>query len=194
MKLYLLKTENLKLKASRRGFVMLFAVLISSIVLTIAMGLLQIALKELLLSSTGRESQFGFYAADAGVECALYWDVKGNGGVSIFPTSTASAAFNQIRDGTLSGVYCGTLSDGTTRQDIATNRSSNLGSSFVPMQDIGDGSSATTTFYLSVVNGKACATVDVGKSNNRTTIESYGRNTCASNDPRIIERGIRVTY
>ena len=31
--------------------------------------------KELKLSGIGRESQISFYA-DAGVECAYYWDIK----------------------------------------------------------------------------------------------------------------------
>ena len=32
--------------------------------------------KEVILSSLGRDSQFAFYAADTGVECALFWDVR----------------------------------------------------------------------------------------------------------------------
>ena len=32
--------------------------------------------KELKLSGLGRESQIAFYAADAGIECFFYWEIK----------------------------------------------------------------------------------------------------------------------
>src|SRR3989344_4229619 len=60
----------------RRGFTLLFAMIISSIVLSIGLGIFNIALKELVLSSAARESQFAFFAADTGTECALYWDIR----------------------------------------------------------------------------------------------------------------------
>ncbi len=162
------------------GFVALFAVLISSIVLTISFGLLNIALKEVILSSSGRESQFGFYAADAGTECALYWDIKGlGGGLSAFPTST---------DSTIppSGIICNGQ-DITTVRTIGINTFNAWSYSVTP-------SAATTTFWLSIVSGKSCSRVDVAKYGNSTKIDSYGYNTCNFSDPRVIERGIRVTY
>jgi hypothetical protein len=170
----------------RRGFVVLFALLVSSIVLTISFGLLMIAIKEIVLASAGRESQFGFYAADAGVECALYWDIKGSGGQSIFPTSTASTPPS-------SGVVCGQLSDASP-QDVTQAR---LGEgNFFQAWDLSDrtASAATTTFYLSVVSGQACSKVEVSKNANSTKIQAYGYNTCDFANPRVIERGIRVTY
>ncbi len=39
----------------------------------IGFGIFSIATRETILSSTSREAQFAFYAADAGVECALYY-------------------------------------------------------------------------------------------------------------------------
>lgn len=170
----------------KRGFVVLFALLISSIVLTISFGLLTIALKEVILSSTGRESQFGFYAADAGAECALYWDIKGSGNISVFPTSTSSVPPS-------SGVLCGQLTDGSP-QDISQERLSE--GNFFQAWDLSNrtASAATTTFYLSIVSGRACAKVEVAKDENTTKIQAYGYNTCDFSNPRVIERGIRVTY
>ena len=78
------KTYNLK---PNRGFTLLLAVLISGVLLSIGLAIFNITIKELLLSSSGRDSQFAFYAADSGTECALYWEQKGGG----FSTSTASA-------------------------------------------------------------------------------------------------------
>jgi len=72
---------------SNGGFTLLFAVLISGVLLAIGLAIFNITIKELLLSSSGRDSQFAFYAADSGAECALYWDQKGGA----FSTSTAGA-------------------------------------------------------------------------------------------------------
>lgn len=58
------------------GFVALFAVLVSSILLLMALSISGIAYKEQLLSVNAKASQYSFTAADTGMECALYWDVK----------------------------------------------------------------------------------------------------------------------
>src|SRR3989344_3569012 len=71
-----LPTENCQLKTDRRGFTLLLSALIASIVLVLGASIFQIAQKELTLSSIGRDSQFAFYAADTGAECALYWDIR----------------------------------------------------------------------------------------------------------------------
>lgn len=61
-------------KRDARGFTILFAVLTSSLLLAIGITIFNITYRELLLSSSARDSQFAIYAADTGVECALYWD------------------------------------------------------------------------------------------------------------------------
>jgi hypothetical protein len=60
------------------------AALVSSIVLSLGSSIFVIAQKQIMLSSLGRDSQFAFYAADTGAECALYWDVR----YDAFGTST----------------------------------------------------------------------------------------------------------
>lgn len=64
--------------SSRRsaGFTLLLAALIASIVLALGTSIYTIAVKQVQLSSLGRDSQFAFYTADTGAECALYWDVR----------------------------------------------------------------------------------------------------------------------
>jgi Tfp pilus assembly protein PilX len=64
------------LNSSERGFTLLLAALIASTVLSLGSSIFLIAQKQVLLSSAGRDSQFAFYAADAGAECALYWDMR----------------------------------------------------------------------------------------------------------------------
>jgi len=79
----MMKNKHKKLKS---GFAMLYAVLVASILLSIGLAIFNLTIKELLLSSLGRDSQFAFYAADTGAECALYWDFRADA----FSTSTLS--------------------------------------------------------------------------------------------------------
>ena len=58
------------------GFTLLLAALIASIVLTLASAIFSIAKKQVTLASLSQQSQYAFYAADSGAECALYWDIR----------------------------------------------------------------------------------------------------------------------
>ena len=73
---------------SSRGFTLLLAALVSSLVLTLGLTIVAIARKSVTLSSIGRDSQFAFYAADTGLECAIYWDLRHD----YFSTSTPAEA------------------------------------------------------------------------------------------------------
>lgn len=57
-----------------RGFTLLTAVVLSSVILTVALALLDVTYKQVLLTSTARQSQYAFYAADSVLECVLYYD------------------------------------------------------------------------------------------------------------------------
>ncbi len=70
------------------GYVILYALLISSVLLAISLGIANIAFKELAFSSTAKQSNVGFFAADTGMECALYADRTVG---SIDPTGAAIA-------------------------------------------------------------------------------------------------------
>jgi Tfp pilus assembly protein PilX len=67
---------NASRRTHERGFTLLLAALVSSIVLALGAAIYSLAVKELQLSSLGRDSQYAFFAADTGAECALYWDVR----------------------------------------------------------------------------------------------------------------------
>jgi hypothetical protein len=71
----------------QRGFTLLLAALIASIVLSLGSSIFLIAQKQVILASLSRDSQFAFYAADTGAECALYWDLR----YSAFSTTTLAA-------------------------------------------------------------------------------------------------------
>lgn len=63
-------------RMAKRGFTILLAALVASLVLALGISIFTIAQKQLILSSLGRGSQFAFYAADSGAECALYGDLR----------------------------------------------------------------------------------------------------------------------
>jgi hypothetical protein len=77
----------------RGGFTAFFAVLVSALALAIGLSIYDLLLRELTLSQTARDSQSAIFAADTGVECALYWDNKAtllNGSPSVFGTSSVA--------------------------------------------------------------------------------------------------------
>ena len=57
---------------NQKGFVALFTVLLVSVILAMAIGIASISLKEIVLSSSASEGNKSFYAADGGIECALF--------------------------------------------------------------------------------------------------------------------------
>ena len=61
-------------KQGERGFTILLAALVASLILSLGVSIFSIARKSITLSTLGRDSQYAFYAADTAAECALYWD------------------------------------------------------------------------------------------------------------------------
>lgn len=77
-----------------KGFTLLIAIVITATLLLVSTGIVSVAVKEAFLSSSARESQHAFYAADTGIECAAYWDLVGIEGVSAFSTTTSGVTIN----------------------------------------------------------------------------------------------------
>ncbi len=140
------------------------AVVITGTLLLIATSLVSLAAKQSLISNSGRESQLAFYAADTGMECALYWDANAPSGISAFATST------------------GTI--------ISCNKDlQNTGNEWV----VG-GSSVSVIDTITFLPEPYCATVTVTKNGNETLIEARGYNTCDPANPRRVERAVRADY
>jgi len=169
-----------------RGFTMLFAVLMASVLLAVGVSIFNISLKELKISSAVRESNLAFYTADSGRECAIYWDLYAlhkNGGTGDFwgfATTTKSLADKTVASDT-------DLSCGSGILDFSISKS---------------GTSATTKFTVQLGTNPEqpyCADVSVVKTVEgdgavNTTIVSQGHNTCDLTDPTAVERGIQVAY
>ncbi len=72
------------------GFTILMAALVASLVLMLGVSIFSIAQKSVALSSMGRDSQFAFYTADTGAECALYWDTRHDAFLQQEPLATTT--------------------------------------------------------------------------------------------------------
>lgn len=66
------------MRATHRGFTLLIAVVLASVSLAIGLALLDISYKQVVLATAAKQSQIAFYAADAALECALYYDQQQN--------------------------------------------------------------------------------------------------------------------
>lgn len=71
------------MKQSQRGFALLIAVIFMSVMLAFGLALGSLSYKQQVLASSSVQSQYAFYAADAGLECALYAD-QGSSSGSLF--------------------------------------------------------------------------------------------------------------
>ncbi len=61
-------------RGGRSGFVILFAVTLAALLLSIAVGVINIAFREIKFSTNARGTNDAFFAADTGIECALFND------------------------------------------------------------------------------------------------------------------------
>lgn len=67
--------KNIKIN---NGFVLLYAMVVSSIILAVAFGVTNIALKEANFSTSAKATNEAFFAADTGAECTLFYDKTNN--------------------------------------------------------------------------------------------------------------------
>lgn len=148
-----------------RGFTLLMAVLVSGILLSLGFAIYNIVSKELILTSSGRESQFAFYAADSGIECALYWDYQRSAFSTSSPTQPECG-------GSPVGGYEVSFDAGSGTYTTTFNFS--LGES-------------ETDPCVSVEVSRL-------ENPTRTTLTAAGYNTCVTTSPRRLERSIQVRY
>ncbi|MDO8471015.1 MAG: hypothetical protein Q7S49_00165 [bacterium] len=149
----------------QKGFTLFIALVVMGTLLLIAAGIVSLATRQSLISASGRESQHALSAADTGIECALFWDVKNSTGISAFATSTPSSI-------TCNGVLATVGGGGNS------NPTSIFSFTLTP-----------DTYCAIVTVNKAYVSSVL-----RTTIEAKGYNTCDLSNPRRVERAVRATY
>jgi hypothetical protein len=155
-----------------KGFVLLFAMMISAIILAVALGGMNIAENEVAFSISGKDTNDAFFAADTGAECAMYFD-----------RPTVNEAFGTLATPqTATSLVCAgntvTIAAGPPTEKWTFN-----------LNDIGNG-------------GGSCAMITVDKTNSLNTtpptieISSIGVNesNCGSLSGNYFERELDVTY
>jgi hypothetical protein len=174
-----------------KGFTLLFAVLVSTLVLAVGASIISMALRQVVLSGIGRDSQFAFYASNTGIECALYWDL--NGGV-VFATSSSSDDPDDV-------VCANNTAAVSIEQSTANSAESKFTIVFgdeIDGNSIGVGNNAqmqnTDLPYCVDVFVTKYATTTNGQQRIATDILSRGYNVCDEDNPRRIERGLELNY
>jgi len=81
-----------------KGFVILFVVTLSSILLAIALGAANIALKEIKFGTSAKDTNNAFFAADTGAELALFNDKTPN----FYSIGTTNFVVSELGGGGLS--------------------------------------------------------------------------------------------
>src|ERR1035437_10985727 len=168
-------TTNNRKPTTESGIALYMAITITSAIVLVAFAIISLALRQISISNAGRDSQVAFYAADAGSECALYWDAKNTGGSAFASTSPVTISCNQ---------------NNPTGQNMSNPTPNVIPAWISPV--------ATSTFTISFLPDPYCATVTVVKTLNGSTmstkIESRGYNTCDPTSVRRVERAIRINY
>ncbi len=159
---YQLPTTN-----SKRGAALLMAVVISSVMLSVGLGVYQRTYKQLVFASFWKQMQVAFAAADSGLECAMYWDLHPTASATCFgPVQTVSVSANSTWDPTAASPY----NEGFT----------------VPAS----GGCVKVTITKPSPHFRAD-----GVTPYSTFIESRGYNdACGSTNPRRVERGLHINY
>lgn len=167
----------IKHKKHNQGFVILYAVLVAGVISLGGVILANIITKQLILSSIGKESQFAYYAANAGDECARFAYAQGKFGAFLDGTPEG---FLGPGEGIQTDLDCAvdqiysveTIAGGGKKIDFNTKES--------PI------SCSEVTVYLSYD-----PTLNGGTGGEDLTVEARGKNICDQpSHPRLLEKVI----
>jgi len=159
----------------QRGFALLISVIFMSVMLSFGLALGSLAYKQQVLASSAVASQYAFYAADAALECALYYDQRENlfayeaydGSAKGMTCDGVVASVAQTQTGTPQQV----ISTARISLDTATSRP-RCADVTVYKPPVGEG----TTYLFSQGYDVSCATV------------------ASPGDARFVARGLDARY
>jgi hypothetical protein len=170
------KNEHDLSGSSRGGYAILFAVVMISVITTLAIGLANTTYKQLVLSSVAKDSQTAFFQSDTATECALY-TVYGYG----YGPQNEGESFP-----------CGIDKNGDPYQVVITATNGQAGTDYTinpytasPTYNDADPCFSSTYTLLSPSSNPADPTVD---------IKARGYNVCDPGNPRKVEREIELTF
>lgn len=152
------------------------AVFISSMASVLGLGIFLLMYGQLGIAGSAKGSMVAFFAANSGIECALYYDKIEK---IVLATSTYGASPANI------SIDC---------------NGSNVTGSYVPAHDDSPADGRLTGGHFSfiyTVSPDSCAIVSVDKfESGATNIDSFGENisNCAVSSNKAIQRGFNVKY
>ncbi len=194
------------MKKQPKGFTMFFAALVGSLALAIGLSMYDITVRQIILASVMSQSQYAIYAADAGIECALYWDSKCtlsscvDGMAFATPSSLSSVEFPPTPT---TGVIC----NGFDIAAVGTPPSPYTGQpqaspDWTSWQLERTETAAITTFTFTMPSVSRCVQVTVAKyiyidsfgfPKPKTVITSHGYNVCVVSSAQTpLERVLQV--
>ncbi|KKP85726.1 hypothetical protein A3B84_00400 [Candidatus Nomurabacteria bacterium RIFCSPHIGHO2_02_FULL_35_13] len=153
-----------KNKKNEKGFVILYAVMISSMLLAISLGVANISLKEINFGTSAIDTNNAFFAADTGAECALFNDKSTE---SVFVESSSPT------------ITC-------NGNSITANESPALYWSFIIS---GLGNSGNACAVVTVDKTDPAITTIISKGYN-----VGGDTSCVSTDSNRVERQLELNY
>lgn len=174
--------DKMNKKLFQKGYTLLFAIIVSSLVLAVAVFIVSLTRKQFVLSTAARDSNVAIYAADSGIECVEeYYQEQWN----YFSTSTEGS------------VTCGATTVKTYPNYFGTQV---------------DIYAATSTFFVPIGTTGSCVQVDVGYAEDQTHMintniiargynigwnasgGTFGTGDCGIVGPRKVERAIWLRY
>lgn len=174
----------MKFQESKKGAVLLIAILMASVMLTVGLGVYHRTYKEIYLATFWKQVMFAFSAADTGFECALYRDLHP-------PAAPAGAVYFATSSSSVFPVphsfSCGGGMITISPLDIKTDEISSV--TYKYATTTASFSSMFNTFSVDVVK---ITNITVGTTT--TKIISRGYNTSDTTNPRRVERGLKIEY
>jgi hypothetical protein len=195
-----------------KGFTLLFAVLVSVLILSVGISIINLSVKQVSLSGSGRESQYAFYAANTGIECVYFWDFNPPEDTTVFPVTQDDLNFRTPevtnKDNNIKCAFAGRDGERDLYDSLQISNWDQAPETGLPdlsYSQFCDSGVCETEFWLAFDNDLPyCAHVKVKKEVKTaettgdkyitTQIDSLGYNTCDKNSRRRVERGLRVNY
>lgn len=125
-----------------KGFALLFAVTLAAILLSVALGITSVAMKEVSFSTSAKDTNDAFFAADSGAECTLFYDQSSDAKNAFTGTASMNCTGSAINfvttnpwsfivpglDSTLQGCAVVTITKTNTPTTLIVSKGHNNGS------------------------------------------------------------------
>ena len=181
--------------SSKKGYTLLFAVIVSVLLLSIAAFILSVSRKQAILSSSARDSIYAFYAADSGLECAVenlatLGDFITGDGETI---SCGNNTINVSQENSGGAISAGDIAYGTSTFVMPTGVGADpsmLNNTASPFTQSGAASCASTTvtYYYNPDSSITAITVVTSGYN-----IGWNGTDCSVTGPRKVERTLRYS-